>query len=102
MAVRDGAVRDGTIGRRLGQGARPRLLPSGTGEFFRRRLVELAGLALFALALWREAGIRVLPGAYMCQSADGEENPGAPYIRIALIYDAAFTEAALRRVVEVL
>lgn len=55
-----------------------------------------------ALALWREAGIRVLPGAYMCQSADGEENPGAPYIRIALIYDAAFTEAALRRVVEVL
>jgi aspartate/methionine/tyrosine aminotransferase len=55
-----------------------------------------------ALALWREAGIRVLPGAYMCQSADGEENPGASYIRIALIYDAALTEAALRRVVEVL
>ena len=55
-----------------------------------------------ALALWREAGIRVLPGAYMCQSAAGEENPGAPYIRIALIYDAAFTEATLRRVVEVL
>ena len=45
------AVRDGTIGRRLGQGARPRLLPSGTGEFFRRRLIEFAGLALFALAL---------------------------------------------------
>jgi aspartate/methionine/tyrosine aminotransferase len=55
-----------------------------------------------ALKLWREAGIKVLPGAYMCRSVDGEENPGAAFIRIALIYDADYTEAALRRVVEVL
>lgn len=55
-----------------------------------------------ALKLWREAGIKVLPGAYMCRSIDGEENPGAAFIRIALIYDADYTEAALRRVVEVL
>ncbi len=55
-----------------------------------------------ALKLWREAGIKVLPGAYMCQSADGEVNPGAAFIRIALIYDADYTEASLRRVVEVL
>lgn len=55
-----------------------------------------------ALKLWREAGIKVLPGAYMCRSVEGEENPGAAFIRIALIYDADYTEAALRRVVEVL
>jgi aspartate/methionine/tyrosine aminotransferase len=55
-----------------------------------------------ALKLWREAGIKVLPGAYMCQGAEGEPNPGAAFIRIALIYDADYTEAALRRVVEVL
>ncbi|MHA1151542.1 MAG: aminotransferase class I/II-fold pyridoxal phosphate-dependent enzyme [Alphaproteobacteria bacterium] len=55
-----------------------------------------------ALKLWREAGIRVLPGAYMSRSVDGAENPGAAYIRIALIYDADYTEAALQRVVEVL
>jgi N-succinyldiaminopimelate aminotransferase len=55
-----------------------------------------------ALKLWREAGIKVLPGAYMCQGAEGEENPGAAFIRIALIYDADYTEASLRRVVEVL
>ncbi len=58
-----------------------------------------------ALKLWREAGIKVLPGAYMCRSATspgGEENPGAAFIRIALIFDADYTEAALRRVVEVL
>ncbi len=54
-----------------------------------------------ALKLWREAGIKVLPGTYMCQGAD-EPNPGAAFIRIALIYDADYTEAALRRVVEVL
>ena len=54
------------------------------------------------LKLWREAGIKVLPGAYMCQGADGEPNPGAAFIRIALIHDADYTEAALRRVVEVL
>ncbi len=51
MAVRDGAMRLGAIGRRLGQRPRPRLLPSGTGAFFRRRLVELGGLGLFALAV---------------------------------------------------
>ena len=55
-----------------------------------------------ALKLWREAGIKVLPGAYMCQGAEDQENPGAAYIRVALIYDADYTEAALRRVVEVL
>jgi hypothetical protein len=38
----------------------------------------------------------------MCQGTNGAENPGAAYIRIALIYDADYTEAALRRVVEVL
>jgi N-succinyldiaminopimelate aminotransferase len=55
-----------------------------------------------ARTLWREAGIRVLPGAYMCQEGPDGENPGAPYIRVALVYDPALTEAALRRLAEVL
>ncbi|MFQ6017484.1 MAG: aminotransferase class I/II-fold pyridoxal phosphate-dependent enzyme [Kiloniellaceae bacterium] len=55
-----------------------------------------------ALTLWREAGIRVLPGAYMCETDPGGDNPGAPYIRIALVYDTALTEAALRRITEIL
>ena len=45
------AARDGTIGRRLGPGGRARLLPSGTGTFFRRRLIEISGLAVFGLAV---------------------------------------------------
>ncbi|HEX9789430.1 MAG TPA: aminotransferase class I/II-fold pyridoxal phosphate-dependent enzyme [Kiloniellales bacterium] len=53
------------------------------------------------LALWREAGIKVVPGAYMC-AGSGAGNPGAPYVRIALVYDAALTEAALTRLGEIL
>ncbi len=54
------------------------------------------------LTLWREAGIKVLPGAYMCSDGTTSDNPGAPYVRIALVYDAALTEAALARIGEIL
>ena len=52
--------------------------------------------------LWREAAIKVLPGAYMCAEDPGLGNPGEGYIRAALVYDAEITEAALNRLVEVL
>src|SRR3546814_19484806 len=45
-----------------------------------------------ALKLWREAGVRVLPGAYMAEPGPDGVNPGARYIRVALVYDAALTE----------
>ncbi len=37
-----------------------------------------------ALRLWRETGVRVLPGAYLSREAGGE-NPGKGYIRVALV-----------------
>jgi len=55
-----------------------------------------------ALALWREAGIRVLPGGYMARAGADGVNPGAPYIRVALVYGPELTEAALNRLSEVL
>jgi len=55
-----------------------------------------------ATRLWREAGIRVLPGAYMCQAPDGGDNPGAPYIRVALVYDENLCEHALGRLADLL
>ncbi|MEQ8357511.1 MAG: aminotransferase class I/II-fold pyridoxal phosphate-dependent enzyme [Kiloniellaceae bacterium] len=55
-----------------------------------------------ALKLWREAGVRVVPGAYMCEPAADGFSPGASYIRVALVYDAAITEEALNRIVRVL
>ncbi len=37
-----------------------------------------------ALKLWRETGVRVLPGAYLSRDVNGE-NPGKGYIRVALV-----------------
>ncbi|WP_186400003.1 aminotransferase class I/II-fold pyridoxal phosphate-dependent enzyme [Stappia sp. P2PMeth1] len=51
--------------------------------------------------LWAEAGVKVLPGAYL--ALDGaSSNPGADYIRIALVDDVTTIERALARVVAVL
>jgi N-succinyldiaminopimelate aminotransferase len=55
-----------------------------------------------ALRLWREAGVRVLPGTYMAETGPDGVNPGARYIRVALVYDAAVTEEGLNRIVQVL
>ncbi|MCU0839280.1 MAG: aminotransferase class I/II-fold pyridoxal phosphate-dependent enzyme [Rhodospirillales bacterium] len=55
-----------------------------------------------ALRLWRQAGVRVLPGAYLGRADAGGVNPGAAYIRIALTADLATTEDALRRLVNAL
>jgi N-succinyldiaminopimelate aminotransferase len=37
-----------------------------------------------ALKLWRETGVRVLPGAYLSRDAGGQ-NPGKTYLRVALV-----------------
>lgn len=54
-----------------------------------------------ARRLWAEAGIQVLPGAYLSRDVNGA-NPGHGFVRVALVADAAQTEAALRRLVAVL
>ncbi len=54
-----------------------------------------------ALKLWREAGVRVLPGAYLGHEIAGE-NPGAAYIRVALVEDEGITRMALQRIKKVL
>jgi aspartate/methionine/tyrosine aminotransferase len=52
--------------------------------------------------LYRDAGVRVIPGSYLArQQADGC-NPGAGYIRLALVADSETTAEALHRLVEVL
>ncbi|MEP2782668.1 MAG: aminotransferase class I/II-fold pyridoxal phosphate-dependent enzyme [Pseudoruegeria sp.] len=37
-----------------------------------------------ALKLWKETGVRVLPGAYLSRKVDGY-NPGTGYLRVALV-----------------
>lgn len=54
-----------------------------------------------ARRLWAGAGVKAMPGAYLCRPAAGR-GPGSPYIRIALVHDAATAEAALARIADVL
>ncbi len=50
-----------------------------------------------ALKLWKEEGIRVLPGRYLAQDVNGS-NPGHGYIRVALVMNKVLTEQALRKI----
>jgi N-succinyldiaminopimelate aminotransferase len=58
-----------------------------------------------ALRLWREAGVRTLPGAYMGRESERGKprtNPGFSYLRVALVNDLSTISTALERMVEVL
>jgi aspartate/methionine/tyrosine aminotransferase len=48
------------------------------------------------LKLWRETGVRVLPGQYLAREAAGE-NPGRGYIRVALVGGREETRTGLIR-----
>jgi len=55
-----------------------------------------------ALRLWAEAGLRVLPGAYVARADAAGHNPGGAYIRVALVHDPDTISGALRRLLGVL
>jgi N-succinyldiaminopimelate aminotransferase len=55
-----------------------------------------------AKKLWAEAGLRVLPGAYMARPDAAGVNPGQAYIRVALVHEPAIVEQGIARLVDVL
>src|SRR3954464_2016457 len=55
-----------------------------------------------AVRLYRDAGVRVIPGSYLARLQDDGSNPGAGYIRLALVSDSESTAEALHRLVEIL
>ena len=74
-----------------------------------------------AVELWRQAGVKVLPGAYMGADTAGDNtagdntagdntagdnlegsNPGRAFIRVALVHETAEVEAALQRLADIL
>ena len=50
-----------------------------------------------ALKLWRETGVRVLPGAYLSRETD-RGNPGKGYVRVALVAPEVETQRGLIRI----
>jgi aspartate/methionine/tyrosine aminotransferase len=55
-----------------------------------------------ALTLWREAGVKSIPGSYLGTEDVSGRNPGAGYLRLALIHDDATVAEALERMIHVL
>ena len=55
-----------------------------------------------AQKLWREGGLRVIPGHYLARDGADGHNPGNGYIRVALVQDTEITAEALHRLVAVL
>src|SRR6188768_2844747 len=55
-----------------------------------------------AVRLYRDAGVRVIPGSYLSRPQNDGFNPGAGYIRLALVSDSESAAEALHRLVEIL
>ena len=54
------------------------------------------------IRLYRDAGVRVVPGSFLARRQADGFNPGAGYIRLALVADNEPTAEALHRLVDVL
>lgn len=54
------------------------------------------------VTLWKRMGVKVIPGAFLAQTGRDGTNPGANYVRVALVQDPATIREALERVVSVL
>ena len=75
--------------------------PAG-GFFLWLDVGALGGSEVATVNLWREAGVRVLPGRYAARDQPDGSNPGADYIRVAMVHDKETTAQALHRIVAVL
>ncbi|HZR88777.1 MAG TPA: aminotransferase class I/II-fold pyridoxal phosphate-dependent enzyme [Bradyrhizobium sp.] len=63
---------------------------------------QLGGDEAVTVKLYRDAGVRVIPGSYLARLQPDGFNPGAGYIRLALVSDSESTGEALHRLVETL
>jgi len=87
---------DQIIGTRYGY-ARP-----AGGFFLWLDVGALGGSEIATKRLWQEAGVRVVPGRYLAREQADGSNPGADYIRVAMVQDKEATAEALHRLVAVL
>lgn len=76
-------------------------IPSG-GFFIWLNMKEFGGSEVMTETLWKESGVKVLPGAYLAHQDGTGFNPGVDYIRIALVQDIDITREALKRICSVL
>ena len=53
------------------------------------------------VTLWKLKGVKVIPGSFLAQTGRDGTNPGANYVRLALVQDPATIKEALERLIEV-
>ena len=71
------------------------------GFFLWLDMAHFGGGSDATVTLWKDAGVKVLPGAFLAR-ADGEGiNPGDRYIRMALVHDPETVRESLERMVKV-
>ena len=75
--------------------------PAG-GFFLWLDVAKYGGSEKVALKLWQEAGVRTLPGGYLAHDQADGRNPGADFIRVAMVQNQEITAEALHRLVAVL
>jgi aspartate/methionine/tyrosine aminotransferase len=75
--------------------------PAG-GFFLWLDVSAQGGSEVVTQRLWRDAGLRVVPGRYLAREQADGSNPGADYIRVAMVHDNHITAEAMHRLVAVL
>jgi len=75
--------------------------PAG-GFFLWLDVSAQGGSEAATMLLWRKAGLRVVPGRYLAREQADGSNPGADYIRVAMVQNNEITAEALHRLVGVL
>jgi aspartate/methionine/tyrosine aminotransferase len=75
--------------------------PAG-GFFLWLNVAAQGGSEAVTQQLWRAAGLRVVPGRYLAREQADGSNPGADYIRVAMVQNNEITAEAMHRLVAVL
>ncbi|HEX2842467.1 aminotransferase class I/II-fold pyridoxal phosphate-dependent enzyme [Hyphomicrobium sp.] len=88
-------IADAVLGDRFGYKR-----PAG-GFFLWLDMSQIGDGAHAALTLWKRFGVKVIPGAYLAQTGRDGTNPGANYVRVALVHDPETIREALERFVHV-
>jgi N-succinyldiaminopimelate aminotransferase len=74
----------------------------GGAFFLWLNLANFGGGEGAATTLWKDCGVKVLPGAYLARANPNGDSPGRDYARVALVHDADTTREALQRIVATL
>jgi aspartate/methionine/tyrosine aminotransferase len=63
---------------------------------------QFGGGSPAAVTLWQRAGVKVIPGSFLAQTGRDGTNPGADYVRVAMVQDPTTIREALERTISVL